>query len=52
MSGTVVANHLVDGLVYLDHAATTPMRAEAIAAMQPFHDQLFANPSGSHRFAR
>ena len=41
-----------DGLVYLDHAATTPMRAEAIAAMQPFHDQLFANPSGSHRFAR
>lgn len=41
-----------NGLVYLDHAATTPMRPEAVAAMQPFHDQLFANPSGSHRFAR
>jgi cysteine desulfurase len=38
--------------VYLDHAATTPMRPEVIAVMQPFHDQLFANPSGSHRFAR
>jgi cysteine desulfurase len=37
---------------YLDHAATSPMRAEAIAAMLPFFDERFANPSGSHRFAR
>jgi len=37
---------------YLDHAATTPMRAQAIAAMLPFFDERFANPSGSHRFAR
>ena len=28
------------------------MRAEAIAAMLPFFDVRFANPSGSHRFAR
>lgn len=40
------------GLVYLDHAATTPMRAEAIAAMTPFLAEEFANPSGSHRFSR
>lgn len=39
-------------LVYLDHAATTPMRPEAIAAMVPFLGERFANPSGSHRFAR
>ncbi len=39
-------------LVYLDHAASTPMRREAVEAMLPFLDQQFANPSGSHRFAR
>jgi cysteine desulfurase len=37
---------------YLDHAATTPMRAEAVEAMLPFLTEQFANPSGSHRFAR
>ena len=37
---------------YLDHAASTPMRAEAIEAMTPFLDNMYANPSGSHRFAR
>jgi cysteine desulfurase len=39
-------------LTYLDHAASTPMRREAIDAMLPFLDVQFANPSGSHRFAR
>ncbi|NBN89465.1 MAG: cysteine desulfurase [Actinobacteria bacterium] len=39
-------------LIYLDHAATTPMRPEAVAAMQPFLADVYANPSGSHRFAR
>lgn len=28
------------------------MRADAVAAMLPFLSDLFANPSGSHRFAR
>jgi cysteine desulfurase len=37
---------------YLDHAATTPMRPEAIDAMLPFLDVRFANPSGGHRMAR
>ena len=38
--------------VYLDHAATSPLRPEARAAMEPFGDVMYANPSGSHRFAR
>jgi cysteine desulfurase len=41
-----------DELIYLDHAATTPMRAEAVAAMMPFLTTRFANPSGSHRASR
>jgi cysteine desulfurase len=42
----------VDRVAYLDHAATTPMRPEAMEAMRPYMDVLYANPSGSHRFAR
>ncbi len=38
--------------IYLDNAATTPMRPEAIDAMLPFLRGRYANPSGSHRFAR
>lgn len=41
-----------NGYVYLDHAATSPMRAEVREAMAPFESEVFANPSGSHRFAR
>lgn len=37
---------------YLDHAASTPMRVEAIEAMTPYLNGMYANPSGSHRFAR
>ncbi len=40
------------GYTYLDHAATTPMRAESVAAMLPYLSDQYANPSGSHRFAR
>ena len=43
---------VADDLIYLDHAATTPMREEAVAAMMPFLTQRFANPSGSHRASR
>ncbi len=39
-------------ITYLDHAASTPMRAEAIEAMMPYLAESYANPSGSHRFAR
>jgi cysteine desulfurase len=37
---------------YLDHAATTPMRPEAVAAMEPFLQGTFGNPSGGHAAAR
>ncbi|MBX3312904.1 MAG: cysteine desulfurase [Actinobacteria bacterium] len=37
---------------YLDHAATTPMRPEALAAMVPVLQDGFGNPSGAHRWAR
>jgi len=39
-------------IAYLDHAATTPMRPEALEAMLPFYGERFGNPSGSHRMAR
>jgi cysteine desulfurase len=42
----------VPELVYLDYAASTPMRPEAIAAMTPFLAESFANPSGGHQAAR
>lgn len=38
--------------VYLDHAATTPLRAEALEAMLPFLTEHFGNPSGSHAVSR
>jgi cysteine desulfurase len=41
-----------DAITYLDHAASTPMRPEAIEAMTPYFATSYANPSGSHRFAR
>jgi cysteine desulfurase len=37
---------------YLDHAATTPVRPEAIAAMLPAMTHGYGNPSGAHRMAR
>jgi cysteine desulfurase len=39
-------------IAYLDHAATTPMRPEAVAAMLPFFSDTYGNPSGSHAVAR
>ena len=38
--------------VYLDHAASTPMRSDAVDAMRPYLQERFANSSGSHRPAR
>ena len=39
-------------VVYLDHAATTPLRPEALTAMLPYLTEHFGNPSGSHAVAR
>jgi len=39
--------------VYLDHAATTPVRPEVLEAMLPFlGTSAFGNPSSAHRFGR
>jgi cysteine desulfurase len=38
--------------VYLDHAATTPVREEVFEAMKPFYGPRFGNPSSAHRWGR
>ena len=38
--------------IYLDHAATTPIRDEVLAAMTPFFGARFGNPSSVHRWGR
>src|ERR1700710_583726 len=38
--------------IYLDHAATTPVRQEVLAAMEPFFGPRFGNPSSVHRWGR
>lgn len=38
--------------IYLDHAATTPLHPEVRAAMEPFLDDCFANPSSIYRAAQ
>jgi cysteine desulfurase len=39
-------------VIYLDHAATTPLRKEALEAMLPFLTESFGNPSSAHAFGR
>jgi cysteine desulfurase len=39
-------------MIYLDHAATTPMRPGVMAAMEPFLVGEFGNPSGVHEVSR
>jgi cysteine desulfurase len=38
--------------IYLDHAATTPVREEVREAMGPFLGASFGNPSSTHRWGR
>lgn len=39
-------------MIYLDHAATTPVREEVIDAMSPYFSAFFANASSSYAAAR
>jgi cysteine desulfurase len=39
-------------LIYLDHAATTPVKPEVLEAMLPFFGPRFGNPSSVHRWGR
>ncbi|MDK2836891.1 MAG: cysteine desulfurase [Thermosediminibacterales bacterium] len=38
--------------VYLDHAATTPVRKEVIEAMLPYYKENFGNPSSVYSYGR
>lgn len=38
--------------IYLDHAATTPVRPEVLEAILPFLGARFGNPSSTHRWGR
>ena len=38
--------------IYLDHAATTPVRREVVDAMLPFLTDAYGNPSSAHSFGR
>jgi len=41
-----------DRIIYLDHAATTPVRKEVIEAMLPYFNQKFGNPSSIYSLGR
>jgi cysteine desulfurase len=38
--------------IYLDHAATTPVRPEVLKAMLPFFAESFGNPSSIHSYGQ
>lgn len=39
-------------VIYMDHSATTPVREEALAAMQPYFADFYGNPSSIHAVGR
>ncbi len=41
-----------DKLIYMDHAATTPVRGEVLEAMLPYFSQSFGNPSSIYALAQ
>jgi cysteine desulfurase len=43
---------LAHGLIYLDHAATTPAAPEVVDRMQPYFSALFGNPSSIYGLGR
>ena len=41
-----------DRIIYLDHAATTPVRREVLEAMLPYFNEKFGNPSSIYSLGR
>jgi len=39
-------------MIYLDYAATTPVRKEVLEVMLPFFTEKFGNPSSQHELGR
>lgn len=46
------ATTVLTAMLYLDHAATTPMRPEVWEAMRPYALEVFGNASGGHAVSR
>ncbi len=42
---------MADKIIYMDNAATTPVRPEALAAMLPYFTEKFGNPSSIYRIS-
>ena len=38
--------------IYMDHSATTPVRDEVLAAMEPYFAEFYGNPSSIHAVGR
>lgn len=50
-SDSAIINKVNDEIIYLDHAAATPVDAKVLAAMQPFFSVMFYNPSAPYSLA-